>query len=122
MEPMDTPPYEPMDAEPTAQPVAGDRNASTRAASGSSDRTKKVVAIAAVASFFTAMVGMAAARSGDSGSSTTTTPANTSIIGSTDDGDGSQLGVEDGNGQLQTGGAQPAPPTFGRGSTSTHGS
>ena len=121
MEPMDTPPYEPMDAEPTAQPVAGDSHASPRAASGSSDRTKKVVAIAAVASFFTAMVGMAAARSGDSGSSTTTTPANTSI-GSTDDGTGSQLGVDDDNGQLQTGGAQPAPPTFGRGSTSTHGS
>jgi hypothetical protein len=117
MEPKDTPPYEPVDAEPTTRPTPNGSAARATPAGGSSDRTKKIVAVAAVASFFTAMVGMAAARSGDSGASTT--PAGTSV-GSADGGEGAQLGVPDGRQPL--GGAQPAPPAFGRGSTSSHGS
>ncbi|MEN3273812.1 MAG: hypothetical protein V7636_2573 [Actinomycetota bacterium] len=114
MDPMDTPPYEPFDAEPTERSLPDESLARTAAANPSSDRTKKVVAIAAVASFFTAMIGMAAARSGDSGSSsTTTTPATTNAT--TDD--GPQLGS-----QVQPGAAQPAPPSFGRGDTSSRGS
>jgi len=124
MDPMDTPPYEPIDAEPTARAVPHDEPAPrANAPRTSGDRTKKVVAIAAVASFFTAMIGMAAARSGDGGSArTTTTPASSSGTSASDDGaDSSPFDFRDDNG-VQPGAAQPGSPTSGRGDTSSHGS
>ena len=120
MDPLDTPPYEPIDAEPTRRP-ADVAPARTGTSGGPTDRTKKVVAIAAVASFLTAMVGMAAARSGDDGKNGTSTSTPASSTAPSDDDGFEPFAGRDGS-QLQPGAAQPGVPTFGRGDTSSHGS
>ena len=117
MEPQDTPPYAPLERE-TSTP------SSSRPAAPTDDRakTRRVVAVAAGASFLAALTGMAIARSGASSSSTATTPAPTPAsapqIG-TDDGQpvfpgfqdeprAAQPGVpfsDDGGGQTRSGGS-----------------
>ena len=125
---MDTPPYEPTDAEPTARPAARELRARADATTSSGDRTKKAVAVAAVASFLTAMGVMAVARSGATGSTAATTPT-TAVSPSAgfDDGSDNAPTIGRGGDAFQPGAAQPAAPTFGRDDdsgddSSSHGS
>jgi hypothetical protein len=120
MESTDVPPYEPIDAEPTNR-VREDVPDRSAASSAMSDRTKKAVAVAAVASFLTAMGAMAFTRSGDSGTGTAGVTTSTTAVSP-------RAGVDD---TFQPRGAQPAAPTFGRGDdddfgrddvTASHGS
>src|SRR4051794_8299070 len=103
MEPQDTPPYAPLDGEVAAP--ASDHSTSTPTArtdpAPAPDeriRTRRLVAVAAGASFLAAMTGMAIARSGSSSASTTsndTTPQvtvddGTPVAPSFDDGIGGE--------------------------------
>lgn len=127
---METPPYEPIDDQPTARPAGAELRARGAAVTTSSgDRTKKAVAVAAVASFLTAMGAMAVARSGSGGSNATTPTTVVSPSAGFDDGSGAAPTFGGGGDTLQPGGAQPAAPAVGRGDddfgrddTSSHGS
>jgi hypothetical protein len=130
MEPQDTPPYAPLDSEPTVAPPPTGRTATQAARAGERDHTRRNVALAAGATFVAAMIGMAAARSGSTGSARSTqvpTPAANAPtqqqLSSGDepffpDGDS----VDDGFGR-QPRAAQPGVPFFnGGGQTQSHGS
>jgi hypothetical protein len=75
MEPLDTPPYAPLDDERTRPMQAPSTTTGSASLDGSDPhRARRVVAVAAGASFVAAVAGMALVRSGDDSATTTSNP------------------------------------------------